>query len=68
MICTALIVQNQALTEKLFVRLQGPYRERREPLPPNEYPAAVESDFTLSNLLNMSDKFFSKRAQPLMYN
>jgi len=37
-------------------------------LPPNEYLGKIASDFKLSRLLNLSDDFYTKRVQPLMYN
>jgi epoxyqueuosine reductase len=37
-------------------------------LPRNEFLARVAEDFELTKLLNLSDEFFAKRVQPLMYN
>ncbi|MBA7691522.1 Epoxyqueuosine reductase [subsurface metagenome] len=37
-------------------------------LPRNEFLARVAEDFELTKLLNLSDEFFTKRVQPLMYN
>jgi epoxyqueuosine reductase len=37
-------------------------------LPQNEFLARVAEDFELTELLNLSDEFFTKRVQPLMYN
>ena len=37
-------------------------------LPQNEFLARVAKDFELTKLLNLSDEFFTKRVQPLMYN
>jgi len=37
-------------------------------LPQNEFLARVSKDFELTKLLNLSDEFFTKRVQPLMYN
>jgi epoxyqueuosine reductase len=37
-------------------------------LPQNEFLARVAEDFELTKLLNLSDEFFTKRVQPLMYN
>jgi epoxyqueuosine reductase len=37
-------------------------------LPQNEFLARVADDFELTKLLNLSDEFFTKRVQPLMYN
>ncbi len=37
-------------------------------LPQNEFLARVAEDFELTKLLNLSDEFFAKRVQPLMYN
>ena len=34
----------------------------------NEFLARVAEDFELTKLLNLSDEFFAKRVQPLMYN
>ena len=37
-------------------------------LPQNEFLTRVAEDFELTKLLNLSDEFFTKRVQPLMYN
>jgi epoxyqueuosine reductase len=37
-------------------------------LPQNEFLAKIAEDFELTKLLNLSDEFFAKRVQPLMYN
>ena len=37
-------------------------------LPPNEFLLKVAQDFELTKLLNLSDEFYAKRVQPLMYN
>jgi len=37
-------------------------------LPQNEFLAKIAEDFELTKLLNLSDEFFIKRVQPLMYN
>jgi epoxyqueuosine reductase len=37
-------------------------------LPQNEYLAKVAEDFELKKMLNLSDEYFTKRVQPLMYN
>ena len=37
-------------------------------LPQNEFLAKVSEDFELTKLLNLSDEFFTKIVQPLMYN
>ena len=37
-------------------------------LPQNEFLARIAEDFELARLLNLSDEFFAKRVQPLMYN
>jgi epoxyqueuosine reductase len=37
-------------------------------LPPNEFLARVAEGFELTKLLNLSDEFFTRRVQPLMYN
>lgn len=37
-------------------------------LPQNEFLAKVAQDFELTKLLNLSDEFYIKRVQPLMYN
>lgn len=37
-------------------------------LPQNEFLAKVAEDFDLTKLLNLSDEFYVKRVQPLMYN
>jgi len=37
-------------------------------LPPNEFLVKVAQDFELTKLLNLSDEFYAKRVQPLMYN
>lgn len=37
-------------------------------LPQNEFLAKVAEDFDLIKLLHLSDKFYFKRVQPLMYN
>ena len=34
----------------------------------NEFLVKVAQDFELTKLLNLSDEFYSKRVQPLMYN
>lgn len=37
-------------------------------LPQNEFLARIAEDFELTGLLNLSDEFYAKRVQPLMYN
>ena len=37
-------------------------------LPQNEFLFKVAQDFELTKLLNLSDEFYAKRVQPLMYN
>jgi len=37
-------------------------------LPENEFLAKMAQDFELVKLLNLSDEFYTKRVQPLMYN
>jgi len=37
-------------------------------LPPNEFLVKAAQDFELTKLLNLSDEFYAKRVQPLMYN
>lgn len=37
-------------------------------LPQNEFLTRIAEDFELSKLLNLTDEFFVKRVQPLMYN
>jgi epoxyqueuosine reductase len=37
-------------------------------LPQNEFLVKVAQDFELTKLLNLSDEFYTKRVQPLMYN
>ena len=37
-------------------------------LPQNEFLVKVAQDFELTKLLNLSDEFYAKRVQPLMYN
>jgi len=37
-------------------------------LPPNEFLIKAAEDFELTKLLNLSDEFYTKRVQPLMYN
>jgi len=37
-------------------------------LPQNEFLVKVAQDFELTKLLSLSDEFYSKRVQPLMYN
>ena len=37
-------------------------------LPQNEFLTRVAQDFELTKLLNLSDEFYFKRVQPLMYN
>ncbi len=37
-------------------------------LPQNEFLIKVAQDFELTKLLNLSDEFYAKRVQPLMYN
>ena len=40
----------------------------KEKLPDDEFLVKVAQDFTLSQMLNMTDEFYSTRIQPLMYN
>jgi epoxyqueuosine reductase len=37
-------------------------------LPPNEFLTKVAEDFELTRVLNLSDEYYTKRVQPLMYN
>jgi len=37
-------------------------------LPPNEFLVKAAQDFELTKLLNLTDEFYAKRVQPLMYN
>jgi epoxyqueuosine reductase len=37
-------------------------------LPPNEFLVKIAEDFDLIKLLNLTDEFYIKRVQPLMYN
>ncbi len=37
-------------------------------LPQNEFLVRMAQDFELTKLLNLSDEFYTKRVQPLMYN
>ena len=37
-------------------------------LPHNEFLVKLAQDFELTNVLNLSDEYYSKRVQPLMYN
>jgi len=37
-------------------------------LPENEFLVKVAKDFELTKLLNLTDEFYTKRVQPLMYN
>ncbi len=37
-------------------------------LPPNEFLVKIAEDFELIKLLNLTDEFYIKRVQPLMYN
>jgi len=37
-------------------------------LPQNEFLTKMAQDFELTKLLNLSDEFYAKRVQPLMYN
>lgn len=37
-------------------------------LPPNEFLLKIAEDFELIKLLNLTDEFYIKRVQPLMYN
>ena len=39
-----------------------------EKLPDDEFLVKVAQDFSLSQMLNMTDEFYSTRIQPLMYN
>jgi len=43
-------------------------RRLKAKLPQNEFLAKVAQDFELTKLLNLSDEFYAKRVQPLMYN
>jgi epoxyqueuosine reductase len=43
-------------------------RRLKAKLPQNEFLAKVAQDFELTKLLNLSDEFYTKRVQPLMYN
>ena len=43
-------------------------RRLKAKLPPNEFLVKVAKDFELTKLLNLSDEFYTKRVQPLMYN
>jgi epoxyqueuosine reductase len=37
-------------------------------LPQNEFLARIAQDFSLAKMLNMTDAFYTRRVQPLMYN
>jgi epoxyqueuosine reductase len=37
-------------------------------LPPDEYLERIAKDFELTKLLNLTDEYYEKRVQPLMYN
>jgi epoxyqueuosine reductase len=37
-------------------------------LPPNEFLVKIAEDFELIKLLNLTDEFYIKKVQPLMYN
>jgi epoxyqueuosine reductase len=66
------------IREKMGLRIHGcdacqevcPRNKKRlsASLPQNEFLVAIADDFCLSKVLNMSDEFFEKRVQPLMYN
>jgi len=43
-------------------------RRLKARLPQNEFLSRVAQDFELTKLLNLSDEFYAKRVQPLMYN
>ena len=43
-------------------------RRLKAKLPRNEFLARVAGDYDLTRLLNLSDEFYAKRVQPLMYN
>ena len=43
-------------------------RRLKARLPQNEFLSRVAQDFELTKLLNLSDEFYTKRVQPLMYN
>ena len=43
-------------------------RRLKARLPQNEFLTKVAQDFELTKLLNLSDEFYVKRVQPLMYN
>ena len=43
-------------------------RRLKAKLPQNEFLTKVAQDFELTKLLNLSDEFYTKRVQPLMYN
>ncbi len=37
-------------------------------LPPDHFLARIAEDFELTKMLNMTDEFFRKQVQPIMYN
>ena len=43
-------------------------RRLKAKLPQNEFLAKVAPDFKITKLLNLTDEFYTKRVQPLMYN
>jgi len=43
-------------------------RRLKAKLPQNEFLTKVAQDFEFTKLLNLSDEFYTKRVQPLMYN
>ena len=44
------------------------HKRLKAKLPPNEFLVKVAEDFELIKLLNLTDEFYMKRVQPLMYN
>ena len=43
-------------------------RRLKAKLPPNEFLVKAAQDFELTKLLNLTDEFYAKTVQPLMYN
>lgn len=56
---------HEAFREEVCPRNQ---RRLKAKLPQNEFLTKLAQDFELTKLLNLSDEFYTKRVQPLMYN
>jgi len=66
------------IREKMGIRIHGcdvcqevcPRNQERlkARLPQNEFLVRIAQDFSLAKMLNMTDEFYTRRVQPLMYN